>query len=705
MTSKYKDKDRGRDRDGESSHSLGKGRDRDREWKRSRSGSRHREHRDRERTRGHERDRNRDRDGHRRRSRSKSKERRRRSRSRSRDRRRSRDRGYDRGGSRASDRGSTRGHTESRDNDNSGYDYKGLEFTQSVIESMMSTAANAKSFAELLNSYNTQQQIQQQQQQIQAQKALLEAHNENSQSSDLGRDGPGGSGNNSGSEADSRRRKKKSRWAGGDHDKTFIPGMPTILPAGMTQDQQEAYLVQLQIEEISRKLRTGDLMIPQNPEERSPSPEPIYSSDGKRLNTREFRTRKKLEEQRHQLIQRMQCMNPEFKPPSDYKPPVIRVSDKVLIPQEEHPDINFVGLLIGPRGNTLKAMEKDTGAKIIIRGKGSVKEGKVGRKDGQPLPGEDEPLHAFITASNPEAVKKAVDRIKDVIRQGIEVPEGHNDLRRMQLRELAQLNGTLRETDGPRCTNCGSNEHKSWLCPDKPNVTNNIVCSSCGGAGHIAKDCRSKRPGLGGPPANDNQAKIDEEYLSLMAELGEGPPPDTTNQSSSTHTRPSYGLFEPRQAPRPLMQAQAPPIPTTSAPMPHPMAQWSHPALAPVPGPPPPPPQMMGSWGQQPPPPGGASPELMPPGTAPLPRFPQSYPPPPPGISQQPLAPGTGPVSVPSWGGSNGSAVAPPLMPPGSWQPPGGAPGTGHLPPPPMPTGLPPAHLLNAPPPPPPPSS
>lgn len=36
------------------------------------------------------------------------------------------------------------------------------------------------------------------------------------------------------------------------------------------------------------------------------------------------------------------------------RPPVIRVSDKVMIPQDEHPDINFVGLLIGPRGNTLK---------------------------------------------------------------------------------------------------------------------------------------------------------------------------------------------------------------------------------------------------------------------------------------------------------------------------------------------------------------
>ena len=35
-----------------------------------------------------------------------------------------------------------------------------------------------------------------------------------------------------------------------------------------------------------------------------------------------------------------------------------------------------------------------------------------------------------------------------VIKQGVDVPEGQNDLRRNQLRELALLNGTLREGDG-----------------------------------------------------------------------------------------------------------------------------------------------------------------------------------------------------------------------------------------------------------------
>lgn len=27
------------------------------------------------------------------------------------------------------------------------------------------------------------------------------------------------------------------------------------------------------------------------------------------------------------------------------------------------------------------------------------------------MPGEDEPLHAYVTASNPESVKKAVDKV------------------------------------------------------------------------------------------------------------------------------------------------------------------------------------------------------------------------------------------------------------------------------------------------------
>lgn len=41
---------------------------------------------------------------------------------------------------------------------------------------------------------------------------------------------------------ETRVKKKKSRWGGTENDKTFIPGMPTILPASLDSHQQEAYL-------------------------------------------------------------------------------------------------------------------------------------------------------------------------------------------------------------------------------------------------------------------------------------------------------------------------------------------------------------------------------------------------------------------------------------------------------------------------------
>ncbi|XP_069064109.1 splicing factor 1 isoform X2 [Pleurodeles waltl] len=334
---------------------------------------------------------------------------------------------------------------------------------------------------------------------------------------------PAGGGGGGG--ADFSRKRKRSRWNNDIVDqKTIIPGMPTVIPPGLTRDQERAYIVQLQIEDLTRKLRTGDLGIPPNPEDRSPSPEPIYNSEGKRLNTREFRTRKKLEEERHNLITEMVALNPDFKPPADYKPPATRVSDKVMIPQDEYPEINFVGLLIGPRGNTLKNIEKECNAKIMIRGKGSVKEGKVGRKDGQMLPGEDEPLHALVTANTMENVKKAVEQIRNILKQGIETPEDQNDLRKMQLRELARLNGTLREDDNRIL--------RPWQSTEPRSITNTTLCTKCGGAGHIASDCKFARPG--DPQSAQDKARMDKEYLSLMAELGEAPVPSSLSSIGSS---------------------------------------------------------------------------------------------------------------------------------------------------------------------------
>ncbi|KAG0196214.1 hypothetical protein BGX28_010419 [Mortierella sp. GBA30] len=193
--------------------------------------------------------------------------------------------------------------------------------------------------------------------------------------------------------------------------------------------------------------------------------------------------------------------------------------DKVYIPVKEFPEINFIGLLIGPRGNTLKKMETESGAKISIRGRGSVKEGKS-RSDSASSANQEEDLHCLVSADSEDKVAKAIQLINKIIETSASVPEGQNELKRMQLRELASLNGTLRDDENQTCLNCGALGHRKYECPEIHNVTINLVCGICGGHGHATRDCRERN----NPEAQQRNQKIDSEYLNLMAELGEQVP-------------------------------------------------------------------------------------------------------------------------------------------------------------------------------------
>lgn len=59
-------------------------------------------------------------------------------------------------------------------------------------------------------------------------------------------------------------------------------------------------------------------------------------------------------------------------------------------------------------------METESGAKIAIRGKGSVKEGK-GRSDAAHASNQEEDLHCLIMADTEEKVNKAKKLIHNVI--------------------------------------------------------------------------------------------------------------------------------------------------------------------------------------------------------------------------------------------------------------------------------------------------
>ncbi|KNE56169.1 hypothetical protein AMAG_02004 [Allomyces macrogynus ATCC 38327] len=314
--------------------------------------------------------------------------------------------------------------------------------------------------------------------------------------------------------------RRRPNWWGGEA-RLNVPG--TVNVDQLDNTQVALYALHTRIEEIGRHLRTSDY-IPPTPE-RSPSPEPFYGADGKRINTREYRFRKKLEDERHKLVNLVYKLDPAYRPPNDYRRPT-KLSEKIYIPVREFPEINFIGLLLGPRGTTLKQMEADSGAKIAIRGKGSVKEGKGAPTSYQ---NQEEDLHCLISGDNETKIKLAVGMVNKIIETASTVPEAQNELKRKQLRDLAALNGTLRDDENQVCQNCGALGHKRYNCPERANFTNTVICRICGGAGHMARDCMARHNPEMLQEARERETKFDSEYHNLMAELGaggpSGPPP------------------------------------------------------------------------------------------------------------------------------------------------------------------------------------
>jgi len=320
-----------------------------------------------------------------------------------------------------------------------------------------------------------------------------------------------------GTEDRGRKRRRGTRWGVGTDMVTpsTLSQIPKYIPGGMTMEQQEAMLVRVRIEEITKKVVLNDFKFElERSVERSPSPEPIYDNQGKRTNTRDQRVKDRVLLERQTLIQTATLMHPTFKPPADYVPISTKKQRKIPIPQAKHPEYNFIGLIIGPRGNTQKKMERETGCKIVIRGRGSVKDGK-GKKG--PQPGDDEPLHVLVTGDSEVAVDRAAKMISDLL---VPMDETKNEHKRQQLRELAEINGTLRD--------------RAWMNAEPQSFTRaDVKCGICGDKSHPTSDCPMR--GTAGVIPQQHQ-HIKDEYSKFLEEIGE-------TQESKDSTDSAYQQF------------------------------------------------------------------------------------------------------------------------------------------------------------------
>ncbi|PWN24355.1 hypothetical protein BDZ90DRAFT_276396 [Jaminaea rosea] len=126
----------------------------------------------------------------------------------------------------------------------------------------------------------------------------------------LKRDRAGSDGSPAG--GDDAPRKRRSRWS----DAAPITGVTTAIPGVVNVADLDRYAPPVRLDEISRKLQTGDVVPPHR--ERSPFPPPIYDDQGRRTNSREVRSRKKLEDERVQIVDKQVKLNPNYRPGGGY---------------------------------------------------------------------------------------------------------------------------------------------------------------------------------------------------------------------------------------------------------------------------------------------------------------------------------------------------------------------------------------------------
>ncbi|KAJ7959969.1 KH domain-containing protein family [Quillaja saponaria] len=156
----------------------------------------------------------------------------------------------------------------------------------------------------------------------------------------------------------------------------------------------------------------------------------------------------------HEKLAGPQGLNMDWQaPPVSTGSHIVRRVLRLEIPMDNYPNFNFVGRLLGPRGNSLKRVEASTGCRVYIRGRGSIKDLEKeellrGRPGYEHL---NDPLHILIEAELPANIaeirlRQAQEIIEELLKP---VDESQDFYKRQQLRELAMLNSNYRE-DSPQ---------------------------------------------------------------------------------------------------------------------------------------------------------------------------------------------------------------------------------------------------------------
>ncbi|XP_065077309.1 uncharacterized protein LOC135700654 [Ochlerotatus camptorhynchus] len=164
----------------------------------------------------------------------------------------------------------------------------------------------------------------------------------------------------------------------------------------------------------------------------------------------------------------------------------IKIIVRVQVPVREHPKFNFVGKLLGPKGNSLKRLQEETMCKMAVLGKGSMRDRK--KEEELRLSGDprythlSEDLHVEIsTYTAPAEAHARIAYALAEIRRFL-VPDHHDDIRQEQMWEMQTLNSTQNVPNGTNGNSNGQNVNSSSSSGSSNNGTSigNVTLNGTG---------------------------------------------------------------------------------------------------------------------------------------------------------------------------------------------------------------------------------
>ncbi|XP_037806060.1 protein held out wings [Lucilia sericata] len=121
----------------------------------------------------------------------------------------------------------------------------------------------------------------------------------------------------------------------------------------------------------------------------------------------------------------------------------VKVAVKVAVPVRDHPKFNFVGKLLGPKGNSMKRLQEETMCKMAVLGRGSMRDRK--KEEELRASGDSRYAHLFddlhVEISTFAAPAEAHARIAYALAEvrRFLVPDYHDDIRHEQMWEMQAL--------------------------------------------------------------------------------------------------------------------------------------------------------------------------------------------------------------------------------------------------------------------------